>query len=75
MCLQMDSQNNSEDGGDGFHYPSANVEQITWFTLTVQNKENELMLNFKDFTILLKFIGHKTEEGKIETSLKKCNNR
>ncbi len=26
---------NNEDGGDSFHYKLANVEQITWFTLSV----------------------------------------
>jgi hypothetical protein len=59
----------NEDSGDSFHYKLANVEQITWFTLTVHNQDNELIPNFSDYILLLQFIRHKTEEGKIETSL------
>ena len=60
---------NNEDGGDSFHYRLANVEQITWFTLTVYNQDNELIPNFSDYILLLQFIRHKTEEGKLEASL------
>jgi hypothetical protein len=59
----------NEDSGDSFHYKLANVEQITWFTLTVHNQDNELIPNFSEYILLLQFIRHKTEEGKIETSL------
>ena len=52
-----------------FHYKLANVEQITWFTLTVYNQDNELIPNFSDYILLLQFIRHKTEEGKIELLL------
>ena len=60
---------NNEDGGDSFHYRLANVEQITWFTLTVYNQDNELIPNFSDYILLLQFIRHKTEEGKLEILL------
>ena len=62
-------QYNNEDGGDSFQYRLANVEQITWFTLTVHNQDNELIPNFSDYILLLQFIRHKTEEGKIEILL------
>ena len=60
---------NNEDGGDSFHYRLANIEQITWFTLIVHNQDNELIPNFSDYILLLQFIRHKTEEGKIELLL------
>jgi len=60
---------NNEDGGDSFQYRLANVEQITWFTLTVHNQDDELIPNFSDYILLLQFIRHKTEEGKIEAAL------
>ena len=62
-------QYNNEDGGDSFQYLLANVEQITWFTLTVHNHDDELIPNFSDYILLLQFIRHKTEEGKIENLL------
>ena len=62
-------QYNNEDGGDSFQYRLANVEQITWFTLTVHNQDNELIPNFSDYILLLQFVRHKTEEGKIEILL------
>ena len=60
---------NNEDGGDSFQYRLANVEQITWFTLTIHNQDNELIPNFSDYILLLQFIRHKTEEGKTEILL------
>ena len=60
---------NNEDGGDSFHYRLANVEQITWFTLTIHNQDDELIPNFSDYILLLQFIRHKTEEGKLEILL------
>ena len=60
---------NNEDGGDSFQYRLANVEQITWFTLTVYNQDSELIPNFSDYILLLQFIRHKTEEGKVEILL------
>ena len=60
---------NNEDGGDSFQYKLANVEQITWFTLTVHNQDDELIPHFSDYLLLLQFIRHKTEEGKIEILL------
>jgi len=60
---------NNEDGGDSFQYKLANVEQITWFTLSVYNQDDELIPNFSDYILLLQFIRHKTEEGKVEILL------
>jgi len=60
---------NNEDGGDSFQYKLANVEQITSFVLTVHNQDDELIPNFSDYLLLLQFIRHKTEEGKIESLL------
>jgi len=60
---------NNEDGGDSFQYRLANNEQITWFTLTVHNQDDELIPNFSDYILLLQFIKHKTEEGKVESLL------
>jgi hypothetical protein len=42
-------QYNNDDGGDSFQYRLANVEQITWFTLTVHNQDDELIPNFSDY--------------------------
>ena len=55
---------NNEDGGDSFQYRLANIEQITYFNLTVHNQDDELIPNFSDYILLLQFIRHKTEEGK-----------
>ena len=60
---------NNEDGGDSFQYRLANVEQITWFTLSVYNQDDELIPNCSDYILLLQFIRHKTEEGKMEILL------
>ena len=46
---------NNEDGGDSFQYRLANVEQITWFTLTIYNQDNEFIPNFSDYILLLQF--------------------
>jgi hypothetical protein len=60
---------NNEDGGDSFHYRIAYVEQIIWLDLTVYNQDNELIPIFSDYILLLQFIRHKTEEGKVEILL------
>ena len=60
---------NNEDGVDRFHYRLANIEQITWFTLTVHNQDNELIPNFSDYILLLQFIRHTTEENKLNSLL------
>ena len=62
-------QYNNDDGGDSFQYRLANVEQITWFTLTVHNQDDEIIPNFSDYILLLHFIRHKSEDGKIESLL------
>ena len=43
--------------------------QITWFTSTVHNQDNEQIPNSSDYILLLQFIRHKTEEGKLEILL------
>ena len=60
---------NNEDGGDSFQYRLANIEQITYFNLTVHNQDDELIPNFSDYILSLQFIRHKTEEGKVEILL------
>jgi hypothetical protein len=60
---------NNEEGGDSFNYKLANVEQITWFTLSVYNQDNEFIPNFSNYILLLQFIRHRTEEGKVEILL------
>ena len=60
---------NNEDGGYSFQYRLANIEQITYFNLTVHNQDDELIPNFSDYILLLQFIRHKTEEGKVEILL------
>jgi len=62
-------QYNNDDGGDSFQYRLANVEQITWFTLTVHNQDDELIPNFSDYLLTLQFIRHKTEDGRMESLL------
>jgi len=61
---------NNEDGGDSFQYKLANVEQITYFYLSVFNQDDELIPDFSDYILLLQFVRHKTEEAKIESLLK-----
>ena len=56
---------NNEDGGDSFQYKLANVEQITFFYLTVYNQDDELIPDFSDYLLLLQFVKHKLEENKI----------
>ena len=60
---------NNEDGGDSFQYRLANVEQITWFTLSVYNQDDELIPNFSDYILLLQFIRHTTEYNKTNSLL------
>jgi hypothetical protein len=60
---------NNEDGGDSFNYKLANVEQITWFTLSVYNQDNEFIPNFSDYILLLQFIRHTIEENKTNSLL------
>ena len=60
---------NNEDGGDSFNYKLANVEQLTWFTLSVYNQDNEFIPNFSNYILLLQFIRHRTEEGRTEMAL------
>jgi hypothetical protein len=60
---------NNEDGGDSFQYRISNIEQITYFELSVHNQDDEFIPNFSDYILLLQFIRHKTEEGKVEVLL------
>jgi hypothetical protein len=50
--------------------PKTNKE-ITWSTLSVYNQDDELIPNFSDYILLIQFISHKTEEGKVEILLNK----
>ncbi len=50
--------------------PKTNKE-ITWSTLSVYNQDDEFIPIFSDYTLLLQFIRHKTEEGKVEILLNK----
>ena len=55
----------NEDGGDSFQYRIANIEQISYFELSVHNQDDEFIPNFSDYILLLQFIRHTTEEDKI----------
>jgi hypothetical protein len=60
---------NNEDGGDSFQYRLANIEQITYFELTVHNQDDEFIPSFSDYILLLQFIRHSTQENKIHSIL------
>jgi hypothetical protein len=60
---------NNEDGGHSFHDKLANVDQITWLTLSFYIQDDELIPNFSDYILLLPFIRHITEQGTVETLL------
>ena len=62
-------QYNNEDSGDSFQYKLSNVEQVTWFELTVHNQDDEFIPNFSDYILLLQFIRHTTEEDKLTSLL------
>jgi hypothetical protein len=49
---------NNEDGGDSFQYKLSNVEQISGFTLSIYNQDNEPIPEFSDYILLLQFIKH-----------------
>ena len=59
----------NEDGGDSFQYRLANIEQITYFELTVHNQDDEFIPSFSDYILLLQFIRHSTKEDKTHTIL------
>lgn len=61
---------NNEDGGDSFQFKLANVEQITWFKLTVINQDYEQIPNFNDYILNLQFVRHK-KHNEIALILKK----
>jgi hypothetical protein len=54
---------NNEDSGDSFQYRIANIEQITYFELSVHNQDNEFIPNFSDYILLLQFIRHTTQDN------------
>ena len=60
---------NNEDGGDSFQYRIANIEQITYFELSVHNQDDEFIPSFSDYILLLQFIRHTTEENKLNSLL------
>ena len=55
---------NNEDGGDSFQYRISNIEQITYFELSVHNQDDEFIPNFSDYILSLQFISHTTEDNK-----------
>ena len=59
----------NEDGGDSFQYRIANIEQITYFELTIHNQDDEFIPNFSDYILLLQFVRHTTEENKLNSLL------
>lgn len=56
------------DSGDSFQYKLANIEQITWFELSIHNQDNEVIPNFSEYILMLQFIKHK-KENNIESLL------
>jgi hypothetical protein len=60
---------NNEDGGDSFQYRISNIEQITYFELSVHNQDDEFIPNFSDYILLLQFIRHTTEDNKTNSLL------
>jgi len=60
---------NNEDGGDSFQYRISNIEQITYFELSVHNQDDEFIPNFSDYILLLQFIRHTTENNKTNSLL------
>ena len=59
----------NEDSGDSFQYKLANIEQITWFELSVHNQDNEIIPNFSEYILMLQFIKHK-KQNNLESLLK-----
>ena len=59
----------NKDGGDSFQYRIANIEQITYFELSVHNQDDEFIPNFSDYILLLQFIRHTIEENKTNSLL------
>ncbi len=54
---------NNEDGGDSFQCRIANIEQLTYFELSVHNQDDEFIPNFSDYILQLQFIRHTTEDN------------
>lgn len=50
---------NNEDGGDSFQYLLNNIEQITYFELSVYNQDDELIPDFGEYVLTLQFVRHK----------------
>ena len=47
----------------------ANIEQITYFELSVHNQDDEFIPNFSDYILLLQFIKHTTEDNRLNSLL------
>ncbi len=62
-------KNGNEDGGDSFQYRIANIEQITYFELSVHNQEDEFILNLSDYILSLQFIKRTPEDNKSNSYL------
>lgn len=50
---------NNEDGGDSFQYLLNNIEQITYFELSIYNQDDEPIPDFSEYILNLQFIRHK----------------
>ena len=61
-------QYNNQDSGDSFQYKLSNVEQVTWFELSVHNQDDEIIPDFGEYILLLQFIKHR-HDNKIESLL------
>ena len=49
----------NEDGGDSFQYLLNNVEQISFFELSVYNQDDEPIPDFGEYILSLQFVKHK----------------
>ena len=56
-------------GSSLFEYKLSNVEQISWFELSVYNQDSELIPKFADYLLLLQFT-RKQRENNIQSILK-----
>lgn len=59
---------NNEDGGDSFQYKVSNIEQVSYFDLTICNQDMEMIPQFSDYLLLLQFVKHK-KNNKLEDLL------
>jgi len=51
------------DGGNSFNYILNNIEQITWFELSVYNQDDEIIPDFSEYILNLQFIKHQRKSN------------